>query len=396
MPTRRALRADRAGQAAALATCLLLLAGCSDSTTDARAQDSGADAADTGAAQPPGRLALSADWLNGSISLLDFDALLEDGATREQALIERVDLGDYAAAGPYSITLTPDGSRAVILLSEGAGATLAPLVGIDASTIPVGEGAVVIFDIASRDVLADFPSAAAPFQAVIDPEGERAYVTSLGNDDDGTLSVFDLQALTKLEEIAVASFTEGVALSPDGNRGVVIGATSGLQFFDPLDVEASLSAPLQIAVDSSSAVYLPGGERLVVANSRDPASYALLDVSLPGEATVLVDAQPPGGFPFAIAGVGDSSEVVLPIYNLGALKLLHVDASNDALDVLSEVDVPDAQTFPHTANVDPDGRFVLLGNEGDREVMIIDLTDQSVRRIAWLPEPGPTALVVQP
>lgn len=372
---------------------LLLCHGCSDAAAGAT-RDAATDEPEL--AQPEGRLALSADWLNGSVSIVDFDLLLEDDATREEAVVARVDLGEYAPVGPYSITFTPDGTLAVLLLSEGAGPLLAGLVGIDSSSIPTGQGAVVIFDVATREVIADFPAPFAPLWTAIDAAGERAYVTSLGDGGVGTLSVFDLEGLTKLEEVDVAAYTEGIALSRDGSLGVVIGAAEGLRTFDPVDVAGTLSAPLQLAADSSGVAFVGQQARVVVANSRDPGNYMVLDVSDPDLPAVVEDAPTTGGIPFAIVAVPGTDEVVMSAFNAGGVKLHHLDVGGDTSELLAEIDIPDARTFSHTVNVDPTGRYGLLGNEGDREVMVVDLQDGSVRRIGWLEQPGPTALVVQP
>ena len=64
---------------------LLLCHGCSDAAAGAT-RDAATDEPEL--AQPEGRLALSADWLNGSVSIVDFDLLLEDDATREEAVVD--------------------------------------------------------------------------------------------------------------------------------------------------------------------------------------------------------------------------------------------------------------------------------------------------------------------
>ena len=67
---------------------------------------------------PPPTVAISADWLNGSVTFLDADRLVAAGGTLEAALIERVVLGLPGQHGPLNVATTADGRLAIVLLSQ--------------------------------------------------------------------------------------------------------------------------------------------------------------------------------------------------------------------------------------------------------------------------------------
>src|SRR5688572_29955185 len=71
---------------------------------------------DGGAPQSP-RLAVVADFLNQTLSIVDL-AKLKEGAQREDALIGKVDLAKYTP-GPLDLAITPDGKTALVAISGG-------------------------------------------------------------------------------------------------------------------------------------------------------------------------------------------------------------------------------------------------------------------------------------
>ncbi len=91
---------------------------------------------------PP--VALSADWLNGSVTWLDLDQLVAPNGTLEKVLIDRLDLSPEGQQGPLYIVSTADGRRAVVLLSPGGMAFVGGRLGVDIDSLPSSEAAVVI------------------------------------------------------------------------------------------------------------------------------------------------------------------------------------------------------------------------------------------------------------
>lgn len=349
------------------------------------------------------RLAISADWLNGSISLLDFDRLVSAGGTREDAIIEQIDLRAYGAA-PLSVDFTPDGRLAVILLSGGVMPYLAGRLGIDASDLPTTGNAILVFDVEKREIVAGFPTADVPIMSAIDPRGKRAYASLLGRPSGdpptqgpGSVAVYDLQALEEIERVDVAAFVEGLALNDSGTRGAVIAAGRGLYLFDPADLARSLSrTPLKLADDSSGVAFVSGTDHLVVANSTNPANHVVVDASDIENPKILTEGEVLDGVPFMVGAVPNRQEVVLPVSSFEALRLLHLDVSESPSRILNNIEVPDVRTFPQSIHVDPSGRYAFVGAAVSKQLLIFDLAEGQVSRLSWLDQMGPTALAVQP
>ena len=343
-------------------------------------------------------VAVSADWLNGSVTFLDADQLVAAGGTREAALIERVMLAAPGEHGPLTVATTADGRRAVVLLSPGVMAFVGGRFGIDAESLPDTGAAVVVLDLDSRRVVAEFPVDGLPIMTAIDDGRGRAFVSVLGGRGvNGSIAVYDLTALEAIEQVELVPFIEGLAINDAGTRGAAIGAANGLYLFDPADLSGSLSqTPLRLADDSSGVTFISGTDRLVVANSRNPSNYVVIDASDMDAPEVVDEGEALDGVPFMVAAVPNREQVVLPLSRNASLRLLHLDVSQTPARVLHDIEVPDVQTFPEAVTVSPDGRYAFVGAEVSKELLIFDLVDGGVQRRPWLDEMGPTALTVVP
>ena len=343
-------------------------------------------------------VAVSADWLNDSVTFLDADQLVAAGGTREAALTERVMLAAPGEHGPLTVATTADGRRAVVLLSPGVMAFVGGRFGIDAESLPDTGAAVVVLDLESRRVAAEFPVDGLPIMTAIDDGRGRAFVSVLGGRGvNGSIAVYDLNALEAIEQVELVPFIEGLAINDAGTRGAAIGAANGLYLFDPADLSGSLSqTPLRLADDSSGVTFISGTDRLVVANSRNPSNYVVIDASDMDAPEVVDEGEALDGVPFMVAAVPNREQVVLPLSRNASLRLLHLDVSQTPARVLHDIEVPDVLTFPEAVTVSPDGRYAFVGAEVSKELLIFDLVDGGVQRLPWLDEMGPTALTVVP
>ena len=212
----------------ALPTLLItmLAAGCA---SEESALTSTPVAAPATAQAPSPTMAISADLFNGSVSFLDLDILVAPDGTRDAALIEQLDLMPPGEQGPLTVALTRDGSRAVVLLSQGVLAFVGGRLGVDTDSLPDTGPGVVILDVETRQVLAELPSEDLPIMAAIDHVRNRVFVSFFGGADaNGAIAVYDLASLEEVERVDVSPFVEGLALNDAGTRGAVIGATAGL------------------------------------------------------------------------------------------------------------------------------------------------------------------------
>ena len=343
-------------------------------------------------------MAISADWLNGTLSVVDLDALAAPGGTLEAALVRRIELALPGEQGPLTLSITPDGRKAVVLLSQGVMAFVGDRIGIDTDSLPAAGSGVVVLDLETWEVIGQFPTDTLPIMAAIDPRSGRVFVSLFGGRDiNGSVAVYDLESLEEVERVEVAPFVEGLAVNDSGTRGAVIGAADGLYLFDPADLAGTLSeAPLRLADDSSGVAFIAGTDRLVVANSRNPSNYVIIDASDLDAPVVIDEGSAVDAVPFMITAVPGRQEVVMPLAGDGTMRLLHLDVSEIPARTLHEIEVSDIQTFPQAVTVDQAGRYAFIGAAASRELLIFDLTSGGVERRRWLDELGPTAMAVVP
>ncbi len=347
---------------------------------------------------PAPMLAVSADWLNGSVSLLDRDVLLAPGATFDDALIARMDVGVPGEQGPLTVATTADGRHAIIVRSNGVMAFVGGQIGIDADALPEAGAGITLIDLEMRAVVAETPIAGLPIMAAIDDQRDQVFVSLFGGVDvNGSIAVYDLDGLTLIEQVEVAPAVEGLAINDAGTRGAVIGAVDGLFLFDPADPAGTLSqTPLKLSDDSSGVTFISGTERAVVANSVNPSNYVVVDAADLDAPVVVDEGDTLDAVPYMIGAVPNREEVVMPVAGDGSLRLIHVDVSQIPAHTMHDIEVADVLTFPQAVTVDPDGRYAYIGAAGSKELLIFDLQEGSVQRRSWLGELGPTALAVAP
>lgn len=372
---------------------LMLLAGC--------AGEPPPEPSSTATPEPaprPTTVALSADLFNGSVSLLDLDRLIASDGTYEGALLDQVALAAPGEIGPLTAAVTADGGRAVVLMSPGVLAFVGGRMGVDTETLPMTGAGLALLDLETREVIAGRATDDLPIMVALDEARGRAVVSLFGGAErNGGVAVYDLATLDEIERVEVAPFVEGLALNDAGTRGAVIGATAGLFLFDPADVAGTLSqTPLRLADDTSGLAFVPGTDLVAVANSRNPANLVVVDAA-DLDAPVVTDEGPVlDATPFMVAAVPGRQEVVLPLSRNDSLRFQHLDLSTSPAAVLRDIEIPDIVTFPEAVHVSPDGRYAFVGAEVSRELLVIDLSSGEVLRRPWLPEIGPTALMVVP
>ena len=360
--------------------------------------ESTAPASSTALTSTPPTVALSADWLNGSVTWLDLGQLITPGGTLDGALIAKVNITTEGQQGPLQLVPTADGRRAVVLLSSGVMAFVGARLGIDTESLPATGAAVVIMDLKTREILAKFPVQDTPIMAAIDPDSDRVFVSLLGGAaTNGSIRVYDLEMLAEVDRAEIAPFVEGLALNSSGTRGAVIGATTGLYLFDPNNLAGSLSqTPLKLADDSSGVAFIAGTDRLVVANSRNPSNYVVIDASNLATPVVLDEGDAVDEVPFMVSAVPGREEVVLPMAGDNWLRLIHLNVSQTPADIIHDIRVPDILTFPQAITVSPSGRYAFVGAATSKELLILDLMTGQVMRHAWFDDLGPTMLAVLP
>ena len=337
---------------------------------------------------------VTADWLNLSLTLLDYDKLIDGQSDGPSAVVGTIDLSEWKP-GPIEVEVTPDGKTAVVAVGpaffdEGVTNTL-----IGSPEVPEG-GTLLIVDLESGEatevVVTDVPLGIA-----ISPDGTRAYTANYGTTGASgrTLSVIDIPAREVVQEIMLDGRPEQVALSPDGTLGVfnIAGGSGGVQVFETADPEGTMSPLVPTGNDDPSDVtFLEDNTRVVVANSFG-ANVTLVDTSDPSAPVVIDDFAMEGGIPYGVTYMPSRAQILAPT-GTGS-NLVTFDVDGDVLTASAPVMLPGGP-FPLGAAVDGTDSFAFVAHVEDQKLSIIDVESGAMRAVTWLAGAGPTYVAVVP
>ncbi|MBM4361306.1 MAG: hypothetical protein FJ104_01405 [Deltaproteobacteria bacterium] len=373
----------------------LLLAACggdeSGGGTGARA-DAGADAGDSGDGGPavgPRRL-VTADWMNRSLSVLDYDAVVGGAATRDEALVRTIPI-DAAGAGPIEVAMAPGAGQVLVAVGPGFfDGVVGGLLGVSGLT---AEGTALLVDLESGEVLKDFETPAAPMGAAVTADGALGFTS---DHKGSTLSVHDLSGRRRVTSIEVGGKPEEVSVSPDGKAGVVnTDSDESLCFFETADPAGTLTPPLHVGGDPGRSTFVPIAKKVVTGKSlnlsgTDQPGYAVLDVSDLAAPRVLEHVLMDDGVPYAADLIPGTTRVLLTL-GVSQCALREVDVGGDAAVEVRTIVLPcEKPGLPLSAVVDAEGKYAFVGIVGDNALFVVDLGTGESRRIPWLPSAGPT------
>ena len=369
-------------------------AGTADETAS---NETAADetASDETAATPDPRLAITADWQAGTLSLLDLELLAGGATTRDEILVDTVDLSMYAP-GPLQLELTPDGETAVVSVSPGF------FEGFVGNLIGVGDvaggGLLLIVDIPTRQVIAELAPAHVPMGIAISADGTTAYTANYGTSAEAgsTMTIVDLTTQTIVEDITVGGRPEQVSLSSDGSLGIINLAADGtVRVFETSDPAGTLSTPLPTADDPSDVDFIEGTSYAIVANSVGPSVYSIIDVTDPSAPTLVEDAPPPGGVLYGATPIPGTSDAIITASDFDQVILLRVGAGQTPSSVAWQLTLPMTSAFPLGVAVEPALNLALIGAPGADLLVVVGLDGEGLRTIDWLAEKGPTYVAIQ-
>ena len=389
-----------------LALALIPFAGCGDDSSNDGGADGSAGSTDTtstggdtggdgstGGGEFPARVAVTADWLNGSLTILDYEAL-KTATTRDEALYDEIDLGMYAP-GPLEVELTSDGRTAVVASAPGffdgfVGAL------INAGEVPAG-GSLLIVDLETGDVQ-EVPTLHTPMGIAISADDSTAYVANFGEaaESGSSMTVVDLGTASVTAEFEVGGGPEQIDLSPDGTVGMVnLAGDGGIKTFSTSDPENTLSDNLEVSGDPSWVLFLDQTPtKGFVTNSMGPPGYSVLDLSTPSMPAVL-EQQMSLGFPYAGAVMPGTDTV----YMIGAEDILHfyeIDAGAEPAVVNYDLNIT-AMAFPLGVVLDPTDNLAFFAAPGANTLVRVELATQDVVQIPWnMDAAGPTYFALQP
>ena len=366
----------------------------------------------------PTALAVTADWENHTLTLLDFDALVTaspdpasatDGGVPSLKTVPgkvgTVDLSKEAQA-PYTVKITPDGATAIVAMSAGffsiagAGTLL-----LNASTVPTGPGEVLFVDLASRTVTASLDTGDGATGIAITHDGKTAFIAHAGAT---TITVVDVPGHKKIKDVDVGgTFAESVALDDTDTVGIVTAldpstSQKNVRTFAVSDMASTLSMPIPLGTDAAGVPFFPGTKTAFVVLAYNPltspnAGYALIDASQPSSPRLIVETKwtdatyisydaipyPTNGtvlFPLAVNGAVEVREYALGASDVTLKKTYPVAPVTRLFGAFGSV-------------VDAQGHMVLT-LPGERELAVLDLPSGASFTVPWYAQASPLGIAL--
>lgn len=368
----------------------LLLSACSDDSSGSPA-----------APKLPERFAAVADWAQGTLSLVDYDALMAADGTRASATVKTIDLSAFPP-GPMDVAIAPDRKQALVSCSTNF---FVP--GVDTfllgSTLPAGRGALVLVDLERGEVVKEVGSINNPTAIAFTADSKRAVVIGFGSGAlgaPGSLELVDVAQGTVVQSVPVGTFPEELALDETGEVGLFSFGTQGqLRAFVPSD-PSQLSPEISLPGDTAGIAFFPGtktafaiqavGILSAFTGGSSNGGYTIVDVTDPAAPVVTDDVrldEAPIGYPVTAA---PNRGTVLTAVTVGGRLVLREYGLEDKKAVLkNSFDAGESQDLFAALSVTYDNEHTaLLTWPKKRSIIAIDLDDKSVRNIDWAASNG--------
>jgi hypothetical protein len=336
------------------------------------------------------QLAVTADFLNKTLSVVDLDKLT-DGAKREDALVGTVDLSKYAP-GPLDLAITPDGKTALVAVSGGWLSAF--------TTVPPGNGTLVFVDIATRTVTAELYTGASPMGIAITRDGKRAFVGQYG---ETYFASVDIEKRTFDKIQTGAQFNEEVAIDDTGSVGILsYGPAGNCVTFSVDDPAAQMGATLALTGDAGGTAFFPGTKLAYVVQAPTPLTgnvggHDVIDASNPKAPVASDDVRVPSSPTwYRVTAVGPRKSVAFPSTQNGQLSVVEMKLQGNVAQQVQTVPVGAARSLAYGINADAAGR-VLVAVAEEHYVAVVDLNTAKSTMVPWnVSATGPTDVVVVP
>lgn len=346
----------------------------------------------------PTELAITADWINGTVSYVDLAKVKAGRTSKADVVTREIDLRSRTP-GPLALELSHDKKRLFVSMSAGFFAIPGAGLIINESDIPTGPGSLMVFDVESGEQLADIDTGEGPMGVVTSKDDKRAIVAHFTS---GDLAVVDLDTYTVIERAPLGQFPEEVALDDTGAVGIVGWSARGsVSTFAVDDVAGSVSPEVVLQGDSAGVAFFPGTKTALVVQAPNPLSpssgYTLVDVSDPRAPVVLADERSTAlnvAYP-AIAAPKRNS-IIVPITKNGKLYVEEYKLEGDKVSIAQTNEVTDA-TLLSALGVAYDGdHTVLMALASQRALAVADLETGESHLIPWeVSRAGPADVVVR-
>lgn len=333
-------------------------------------------------------LAVSADMMNRTLSILDVDRLTQ-GANRSDALLAEVDLSAHGT--PMSLAISPDGRTALVSISAGFLNLIAG--------VPSGKEALLFVDLETLSVTHELAIGQTPMGIAFTPDGTRAFVGLLGETNIVVVDVIN----HSFEKLATgATFNEELAVDDSGNVAVLsYGAAGDARTFSVSDPAMS-GGTSGMSGDAAGVAFFPGTRTAFVLQAATPLTagmggYDVLDVSNPAEAVVLESVRVRvSGFSYPATAVHARNSIAYPITGDRKNWLVEVRQGDTGLTEVQRIEVGASGLIPYGVGETHDSR-VLVAEPGNHYVGVVDLESGTAFTVPWeQSEYGPTEIKVIP
>jgi hypothetical protein len=338
------------------------------------------------------RRAVSADFLNQTLSVIDIDKLTA-GGKREDALIGTVDLSKYTP-GPLALGVTPDGKTAVVSISGG-------WLSLVANDIPAGAGTLVFVDLDTLTVKGELNTGASPMGIAISKDGTHAFVGQLS---DTYISYVDIAKMSFDKIQTGNSWNEELALNDAGTTGILSTGTAGdAMTFSADDGGMKHGQTFGLTGDAGGVAFFPGTSFAFVVQAPTQLTgmtggYNVIDASDPAAPMVTDDVRVMGDsrIAYPVTAVPNRKSVVYPSTDAGKLSLIEMELDGAKAKMVQTVAVGSASTLSYGLSSTADG-LVLSAVATEHYVGVTDLHTGKAFTVDWeVTKTGPVDIKLIP
>jgi hypothetical protein len=356
------------------------------------APNGGSPAGGSGGGTAEARLAVTADFLNKSLSVIDLGKLKE-GTKREDALVGTVDFAKYTP-GPLDLAITPDGKTAVVAVSGGWLSAF--------TTVPPGNGTLVFVDLTTRIVSGELYTGASPMGIVITKDGKRAFVGQYG---ETYFAIVDLEKRTFTKVQTGAQFNEELALDDTGTVGILTyGPAGNCVTFSVDNATAPLGMTIGLTGDAGGVAFFPGTKTAFVVQAPttltgNVGGHNIVDVTNPMSPVASDNvrlATSPTWYP--VTAVRSRNSVAVPSTSNNKHSVVEMKLDGMVAKEVQTIVVGDAQmpSLAYGVSADSDGR-VYTAMAKEHAIGVTDLTTGKAILVPWnMTQSGPTDIKLLP
>lgn len=350
----------------------------------------------------PDRIAITANFTAGTVSVLDLDALIvydDSDIDITEFELRSFDYSDYAP-GPLEIEFVPGRREAIVAVGPGF------FGGIVGNLIDAGEvaqsGALLHISLDSGEVLASMDRPIPPMGIAITPDANTVLVADYGNEATrgDTVSFIDLESFAQVDQVVVGPGPEQIDISADGQLAIVNAAGAGtVRTFELADPSGTLSAPLVTSDDPSWPVFVGTSKEAVVTNSAGPSNWSLVDMNDPTAPVLVEQGETISGFPYGLAQ-WDADRFVLSSMTVGRTEVHVVDLSLTPSAITRSWVFSDLTAFPLGIAIDRSTDTALVPLAGTQQLGVVYLDDRHPHNFvpydSATAAAGPTYVAIEP